>query len=545
MKTKWIIAAAVPVLALLALGCGADSGTSNGGVAGSDPIKKVSFVGGESGGKESIPVFPRSGPPGHLYVYDLRGDSFEMQLLLTSLQGVTAKTEPRIYLIFASVDQFWLEEMVDHYGVTYETIDDPWALLDVFAPEIDGAIVYDPELAESTNLATTLAGLENALVVAPSFLEQVQDHGLGVVEDLRGVFESNIAMHEWAFENVWPRANQGILCFSYPKIATLRDYLTAHDIFTIMLDPHIPAERVLLERVLAETPSNIPVLGWAIDELLGVIIFSEANKFHVASDGTRNMSVTSGLPPPELAQDHAGPFGEVENKTYIAFAYTDGDNVAYSLDALWEKWNDPARGEIPLGWEISFNLVDLGPQAIRYYYETRTENDMFIGPACGIGYIYPNRYPDLETFVEITRPYMEAADMDTIWLINDDLTLPDEHALAFTGGLDLSGIFIDYWPNLDKGFYFASDGTPILRSQYVYLIGPEQIEDIIRLKEIERANFYPDCPFFLFIGVNGWVTPPTLLKEIVEGLSEDFVVLRPDRMFSAMRAAAQWPGCEY
>lgn len=490
------------------------------------------------GEKQHVPVFPKSPAPSHLTVYNYYNDSFEMKLLLASLQGLVAKTDPSIYLIYYSeVDTFWLNEMVDHYGVTYDTANDGWELVESFSSYIGGLVVFDPDLPASANLAATIAGINNAVVVAPSLVAELQSYGFSILVDLRGAFADNVEMYEWAMTNVWPLSNQTILCFTDPSLPTLRDYIVAHNIFAIMLDQHIPEERELLEQILVDTPPNIPILGWAIDELLGVIIFSQGSKFHVASDWARNMSVTSGLPAPSLTQDHAEPFGEIENKTYISFAYTDGDNVAYTLDAMWHKWNDPARGQIPLGWEISFNVIDLAPQSIRYFYETRTENDMFIGPACGIGYIYPRHYPDLNTFIEMTLPYMQAADMDTIWLINDNLTLADEYATAFAQGLSLSGIFIDYWPNLDKGFYYASDETPVLRSQYVYLIGPEQIPQIIEDKKIEKDYFYSDSPFFLFIGVNGWVTTPTYIKSIIDGLSNEYVVLRPDEMFAAMDKA--------
>jgi hypothetical protein len=384
-----------------------------------------------------------------------------------------------------------------------------------------------------------MAGIEQAVVAAPSLIADLEAHGLTMVADLRGQFANDVALVDWAMANVWPDANQTIFCFLDPGINPLRDYLAAHRIMAIMLDPHVPAERAKLDEVLAMTPQNIPLLGWAIDELLGVILFSQGGKFHVASDFARNMSVTSGLPFPTLTQDHAAPIETIEPKTYIGFALTDGDNVAYSLDAMWRQWNDPARGSVPLGWEVTFNLVDLAPEAIRYYYETKTDMDMFIGPASGIGYIYPSLYPDLPTFLELTGPYLEAADMDTLWLINDDLTLPDPIVVAYEQALGLAGIFIDYWPNMDKGFYFASDGTPVLRSQYVYLLGPEQIPDIIAEKRIEKDAFYPDSPFFLFIGVNGWTTGPTAVKEIVDGLDDSYIVQRPDEMFAAMRRCAE------
>ncbi len=538
MKTTHLLML-ILALALALSACAANESTP---VQNAGDDNESVMGGARIGRDEWTPVFPRAqSAPEHLYIYDARGQSYEMLIMLTSLQGVVNQTEPRIYMIHTNeVDAFWLSEMEEDYGVTSETVENPWDLLDIFADELSGLIVYDPDLLASTDLADTLAGINGALVVSPDLLAQAQGHGLEILEgmDFRGRFAHNVEMFTWAMENVWPSANQNAICFLNPVVYTSRDYLVSNKILTLMLDMHIPDERALLEEVLAQTPPNIPILGWAIDELLGVIIFSEGNKFHVATEGARNMSVTSGLPFPELSQDHAGPFaGQLENKTYIAFAYTDGDNVAYSLDALYHKWQDPARGQIPLGWEITFNLVDLGPMAIRYFYETKTDMDMFIGPACGIGYIYPNRYEDLDTFVSMTKPYMEAADMDTIWLINDDLTLADDAVLAYTGGMDLLGIFLDYWPNLDKGFYFASDGTPVLRSQYTYLIGPEQIPGIIETKKVEKDMLYPDSPFFLFIGVNGWATSPTYVKEIIDGLGDEYVVLRPDEMFAAMDKA--------
>jgi GxGYxYP putative glycoside hydrolase C-terminal domain/GxGYxYP third domain/GxGYxYP_N second domain/GxGYxYP_N 1st domain len=492
------------------------------------------------------PVFPKSAMPQHLYFYDACRAGYQMQLLMTSLQGVVAKTEPRLYLRVncESHDQFWLDKMEEYYGVTSEVVTDPWALIDEFADEIDGLIVYDPDLPGTVDIATTLAGIESALVVSPDLLAQVESHGLSVIQDMRGAFSDNAELNEWALDNVWPEANQAILCFLKPELTPLRDYLVRNNIMTFYLDPHRPDERVVLERVLSETPPNIPILGWAVDELLGVMLFSENAKFHVPCDGTGNLSVTSGLPKPELSQDHAGEYSEeIENKTYVTFVYGDGDNLVFSLRYLHnpDKWEDPLRGQIPLGWEISSNLIDLGPQALRYYYETKTENDVIVGPVDGIGYMYPGLYPEkhLDTFMELTKRYFEAADLDTVWLVNNDLSIADDKLLAYTSKLDLAGIFIDYWPNCDKGFYFASDGTPVLRSQYVYLLGHEQIESIIAQKQIEKEYLYPDSPFFLFIGVNAWGTPVGRVKQVIDNLTENHIVLRPDRMFSAMRKAGE------
>jgi len=493
-------------------------------------------------------VFPKSPMPQHLTVLDGHVLSVPMKLLMVSLQGVLAKTEPRLYFhpsILNSYDPAheeevrWLNEMETKWDVTSETASDPWAVFDSFVDEIEGYIVYDPDVPQTVNLATTLAGLENAVIAHPDLIADLNARGLTAVMDLRGQFVDNVALYTWAFDEVWPEANQTIVAFLDDNSYPLRDYLVANNIFVFQLDPHHYAERPLLETILSTMPANIPILGWPLDELLGVIIFSQHGKFHIATDHVSNLSAHSGLPRPELSQTHITEWPEVENKIHIAFAYTDGDSIAYMNRWMADWWDDPAFDTLPLGWEISANQVDLGPDVIGYFYDRLTENNVIIGPACGIGYIYPSHYPDLDAFLALTDEYMQMADMRTIWLINDDLTLPDDIANQYGEVLDLLGIFIDYWPNSDKGWYMTSNGTPVLRSHYVYLVGPEQIPGILDDAAIEKEFLYPDMPTFVFIGVNGWGTSPTYLKSLVDELDDRYLVLRPDAMFAAMRTAAE------
>ncbi|MHA1568965.1 MAG: hypothetical protein ACTSXZ_05810, partial [Alphaproteobacteria bacterium] len=220
-----------------------------------------------------------------------------------------------------------------------------------------------------------------------------------------------------------------------------------------------------------------------------------------------------------------------------SFAYTDGDAINYTNRYMADWFDDPAFGEVPAGWEISSNLIDLAPVVIEYFYERLTENDMIVGPACGIGYAYPRVYPDLNSFLALTDEYLTLTDMRTVWLINDNLTLSDAVADRFGSELNLLGIFDDYWPTSDKGWYMTSGGTPVVRSRYTYLVGREQIDNILTDAAVEKEYLYPDVPTFVFIGVNAWGTSPTYLKSIVDGLDDRYVVLRPDAMFAAMRTA--------
>ena len=496
---------------------------------------------------ETISVFPKSPPPGHLIVYDARTESLAMQYLLVSLQGVVNRTSPRIYLHSSPYgpgdphhhEDFWLEEMVAFFGVTHETAASPDELLDRYAAELSGMIIYDPDMPHTLHVAVMLAGQSRALVVSPELADWLSAWALPLLDDLRGRWTSNVDLYRWAFESLWPACTHDVIAYSWPGKPMLLDYLIAHKIFVVGLNPHRAGERALLEEIYDAMPRNIPVLGWVVDELLGVALLSKYGKFLDASDHSSNLSVRSGLVPlmPEPIPDPDPP--ALENRIYLAFGYTDGDNISYINRNMLGQWLDPERGSIPLGWELNVAIWDLAPEQLNYYYRTATPNDCFIGPPSGIGYMYPNLYPSssLDEFLLLSRLYYDRCAYRHAWLINDDLTLPDEIACAFAEWMDLDGIFIDYWDNMDKGWYYASCGVPVVRSQYIYLLGPEQIPWILEEACTAKTHLFPDEPMFLFIGVNAWATPPTFLKGIVEDLHEDFLVVRPDTLMSLMSEA--------
>jgi len=351
-----------------------------------------------------------------------------------------------------------------------------------------------------------------------------------VVEDLRGRFESNVEMYTWAYQTLWPQCNHDILAYIDTIFPTLRDYLVAQKIFVLGLDPHRADEVALLDTIYRETPMNISVLGWVVDEVIGVRLLSRNGKFHNPSDLVPNVSVHAGLAPKEFEPIERPDPPPLENRIYVAFAITDGSNLSFIHREMLNQWEDPARGSIPLGWELNTTLQDLSPATYHYYRSTATENDHFIGPPSGIGYMYPVLYPDFPGFLDLTRRAFERHDYYTIWPINDDLTLPDSIATAYSAALDIEGIFVDYWPNGDRPWHLASDGTPMVHSRYVYLVGAEQLEKILASAAVEKQYHYLDEATFVYLNVNGWGTPPSLIAGIVEGLDDRYRVVRPDHM---------------
>lgn len=101
-------------------------------------------------------ICPKGNAPAKtLYVADVSGLSLDDQLFFSSLQGITAQKQPRIYLIRdAKADRFWLDWMPKK-GYAEKTIEvQPWDLPKLFRSEINGAVVPDPDLPATVNVAT-------------------------------------------------------------------------------------------------------------------------------------------------------------------------------------------------------------------------------------------------------------------------------------------------------------------------------------------------------------------------------------------------------
>ncbi|MGP9843119.1 GxGYxYP domain-containing protein [Brachybacterium sp. 107] len=150
-------------------------------------------------------VFPMFSATGKIVVADARElDGFD-RLLLITLQGLVNRDRPEIYLILDPVDETWIPDL----PVRATRVEDPFILLETYRDRVAGAVVYDMDSPHTINLATTIAGLRGGIVANA---EQVQAHGLSVLEDLTGRFEDDpAAVHDWAMSTLWPECTREVL----------------------------------------------------------------------------------------------------------------------------------------------------------------------------------------------------------------------------------------------------------------------------------------------------------------------------------------------
>lgn len=492
------------------------------------------------------PFLTRLAPPAdELAVLDVSALPVDEGLLAASLQGVVNRGQPRIFLVNMLTDLHWLE-LLRVEGARTQAVRDVGELLDRYRGELEGAVVYDPAEPHQVNLATTVAGARDVVLATA---ELAQRFSLPVVEDLRGRFTGVVEGYEWALNTYWDRLDHRVVACQHPSWVAPRDYIIASRAFTFWLDadvaPGIPADQHLFfERVLARMPLHGYVLGWwqhgdgGIGEYQGVLDSSRYAKITVCTVGAENLSVHSGLAMPTELKQKPIEFGDVGDQVYISFLVSDGDNFGMDLYAIIERfWHDEMRGKVPIGWGLCPTQVELSPLAIRHWYETATENDLFV---CmdGLGYVYPAYYGqalgDGEAlygeFLDRTSRYMEWLDLRHLWFLDGT-----SRASQMARQLRLDGLFGEYGV-LPTQRQEVIDGTAAI---WVDVNPWEKPYDTVDAYVSAIRKRRPDRrPAFLLVGVNGFCIEPNKVAEILRELGPGYIAVRPDELCHLMRAYA-------
>lgn len=155
-------------------------------------------------------ALPRFAKPRHLDVTDIRELTPETQTLFTTLQGIVNRVQPRIYyqLQQGPSDATWLSTM----RLPTTRYADPWKLFDRYVDAARGLVVYDPDVSDTVNLATTIAGVRNAVVVDPALAEKLTaaPYRLPILEDLRGRFSAKLEVYRWALDHLWDKVSHNL-----------------------------------------------------------------------------------------------------------------------------------------------------------------------------------------------------------------------------------------------------------------------------------------------------------------------------------------------
>ncbi len=423
-----------------------------------------------------------------IYIYELTkqpscAEDYDQVAALVSLQGILNRDAPVLYVCNPNYGkpEYWLELLSRDgrwlQGREHRKLPDLDAVYQLARGSLRGAVVWDPDVPATINLATTIAGVEDAVMLSPEMADKyLAKWNLKIVKDLRGMFtgqetgsKKNDA-YRWAIREYIDqgRCSPHFLCLytdshfdrapGQTAYLIVRDWAVKNRAFTYDLSPwgdEVPADdpqqplgtdlatyHLLLSATLnqsagkqmtevagffnfhkyANMPGHLSTHDPVPTEWETVYLISPYNCYqNTATEFSYNQSFHSHAPRKPLKQTRPTQKRTPENKSYLAFLMADYDSTYPLYSFLPGFWSDPLRGELPLAWGINPNLLETYPDLIAYFYETATPNDHFVADASAAGYMNPNRVDPkhLPLFVEHNQRFYQEADVTISGMVLD------------------------------------------------------------------------------------------------------------------------------
>ena len=539
-------------------------------------------------------LLPAFQTPKHLTIYDLHGASNEVQLSAATMAGIVNRPEPMVYQIITNEDAFWLKELLS--GIPQESSPSSGdgvleGMLIPFRSSIQGMIIYDPNFIDSINIATTIAGQNNCIVVSPDQAADLQQpYNLPVHTDLRNQhWSSRSQAYDWARQNLLSGASSHAVAGLNPTTAALRSFLVANRIFVYWLDSS-SAEQSLIEQIYKVFPPEAVHLGWFIDEPSGVKLTSNAALPVLATDLCTNLEIWSSvMATTSIAQSNpGGPGGPIDSsRVYVSFTISDGDNLQFIQHRMLHIWQDPARGSFPLGWTISPVMSQAAPAIAAFYVRTATAQDELIAGPSGAGYMYPSHWPQqqLAAFLQRTEQMMRSMNLTTLEVLDvsdddtngtsilDILRQAVSSLVSLTSPASILDILQQVIPALEAnipglrgsqlfsnaalqtlytqalsplglcgilsgagvkipGLTFSTGGIPIF-----YNLGlADSVQSTVNL--VKSATFIlKHRPLFLNVYLLAWKMGPSDIKQVIQQLGSGYEVIKPGMLLKMIEQA--------
>ncbi len=493
--------------------------------------------------------------PKYIDVVNISSCSPNEMLAAVTLQGAynQLQTATRLYTIQPMQDSiFWLNAIPSNIDVRWlnskssngglETLG---LLLRQFGRYIKGAIIYDPKNLATIDVATTMAGIDDAMVISPSLKSYVESFGIKILANLSDYhWKTGADAYEWAIQNLLSKTNSKMLIMvdpanpSYPsENGYLKDYAVASKSFVFWFNPIQHPQ--LFSKILSHTPANTPIMGYIPDEGPDVAALSKLGHFLNASDYLSNESVWASMPSPKnLTQPIPGAIKAEPKTVYLSFMVSDGDNSQYVQHRMMHNWQlnsqelNPFLGKVPMGWTMPPGMIDFAPTIMEYYYRNLPPtNEIDAGP-CGVGYATAMEGNNLVQFAKISGEFMRRDDMPVAVYWGNESALD-----VYATSSNIQGI----WWFANPGEYRLVNNTGIFGQTNGYISGIGSMFDTI--KDQVQALKNTDKPIFLASYVDGWHLDPLsiyalALKLSYEGKQEGikYVFVTPGVLFATMKA---------
>jgi hypothetical protein len=445
------------------------------------------------------------------------------KVMLLSLQGLANRGAPQLYVVHPKEFQWEItgplfEFYARKHGVVFTEVKTADEALTLFAKHAKGYVIWEPGVSATMNVAFTIAGLEDALVVTAEQVPLVEAHGLRRIDDLRGRYtgQTDARIYRDAVARYWARCTRDSIMLMGGQVGLVRmpamaDWGVRQRMFFHDLSANpLHAEELALEKqLLSELAPLGTVFGWHsygkdTEEEHTTLL----SGYGLRMEGLHNLPNLSfncqfGFTPGFTFQNHSrvAPDAKLkaEQKVYLSFVQSDSIGIGV--------WTKPGRGKLPFGWQVTMNWTKFSPAALEYFHESATPNDYFIGGLSGPGYMYPNHIPadKFGPLMAEARQLMAKLDEHILEIMdnsaadgnlgNADLTKEtvDRYYAAFP---DVIGFINGYGPARTRDL---RDTRPMI--SYDYYIDPRRPRAEVAADLNELIALNAKRPYFLLVHV--------------------------------------------
>lgn len=475
-----------------------------------------------------FPTFPEG--DGTLEVVMPSIITFEEQIALHCMQGIVNANGIRFAIYYDNVKKW--AETYGYKANLLKTAKERYAAVQKYSSEFSGVVLYSSKqyttCNDYLNLATTVASINNAIPVSDTVYKRWQRNGveLNVVEDLTTLtLNTKLEIYQYLYDNYWKDATKRLLIVQSPTMHEMRDYATAAGAAVVHLSCSASnmLEKKLFEKFCKDmTPGESILMGWNGEERELMTTIAAHGLSCVPADFFTGASIfaVDGL---DVKINEVPDMPALENKIYIAFYFSDGDNIQYDMNALREYWDNAKsyRGRIPLNWTISPALLEVAPGMLNYYYGQASENDCFVCGPSGLGYTFPmntfgpnvgNNFKDkadFTSFVQMTNKYLAKTGLRTV-TIWDNLSA-DQRDIYTKYGSYLYGLTVHNFTNGSLSIKYTKTANDKLVQQLTPGYFAKNAEGTTKLTEmgdidaaVQYLRYNGKSPVFISCQVSVW-----------------------------------------
>jgi hypothetical protein len=469
--------------------------------------------------------------PQTIYVWPMGNAS--QNVMMSSLAGVVNRNTHGELLLSPNNGslpnpRFWLDRLKSAYPqVQSQFQSSPTVLINQYRSMLGGYVIYDRNVnPHSINIATSIAGVTNALMVDPATLSYATTAGLTQIADARNM------TYDQAYSQYASQFSRDKLFHQdTTKNEQLRDFAIMNRGFMFYSDA------TALNPYAANQNHHGRVFGWGPSEFALFEQASQNNQQVVASDWSWSSSTTSRWEIPLAKQQYHAPANVAtqNGKHYVAFVVSDGDNCqwltgGYATDP--RLFGSPYRGNFNMTWDLTSTLAEMNPVAFNYLLQQASNGvhkDSFVSSG-GAGLTFPSEYPDIDGLVDSISDSMQMADQRVISILDPNYDSSRLHAIL--DDPQVMGMMFKTYADYYKGRNGALEyhnGKPVLSVKYSLWDGADTALSIANdLNNTTHRDPLLDSASYSIVNVHPWSTsgpngtgsgtPMGNLNQLVQGL---------------------------